>query len=111
MVGVIPGEAHMTERPVGRGYALLRGRGHTPLAAAGIQFAAHEFHHSALFGLPSQPEAAYTVVRGHGLDGQVDGFVFKNVLASYCHRRGSGPNGWIKPFLQLLESRKASVLH
>jgi cobyrinic acid a,c-diamide synthase len=101
MLGVIPATVTMGERPVGRGYASLRGTGASPLAAAGVDYPAHEFHYSALSALPDTMTPAYAMLRGRGFDGRQDGFVYKNLLASYCHRRGTGPQGWIAPFLKL----------
>lgn len=99
MVGLIPGDAVMGSRPVGRGYASLLPTGDAPLDAPGEPIPAHEFHHSHLENLPAGLTYAYEVARGHGIDGHNDGYVQKNLLAAYCHRRGSGPRGWIAPFL------------
>lgn len=101
MVGVVPAAVTMGERPVGRGYASLRGTGASPLAALGVEYPAHEFHYSSLSAFASPAARAYDIVRGQGFDGRQDGFVDKNLLASYCHRRGTGPHGWIAPFLKL----------
>ncbi len=106
MVGVVPATVTMGERPVGRGYATLRGTGASPLAARGVEYPAHEFHYSALSALSSGAVRAYDIVRGQGIDGRQDGFVYQNLLASYCHRRGSGPQGWIVPFLKLCAERR-----
>ena len=99
MVGVVPGDVVMGSRPVGRGYAVLEETGDAlwPIQARTIP--AHEFHYSHLENLPSGLKYAYRVLRGHGMADGVDGFVYKHLLASYCHRRGSGPQGWIDPFL------------
>jgi cobyrinic acid a,c-diamide synthase len=100
MVGVVPGDVVMGSRPVGRGYAVLE---ETPAAlwpAQADQIPAHEFHYSHLENLPSGLNYAYRVLRGHGIADGMDGFVHKHLLASYCHRRGSGPQGWIGPFLE-----------
>jgi cobyrinic acid a,c-diamide synthase len=102
MVGVVPGEAVMGERPVGRGYATLQSVG------SGEEIQSHEFHHSHLENLPDGLTYAYAVKRGHGIDGRHDGFVYRNLLAAYCHRRGSGSNGWIGPFLNKARLRKES---
>jgi cobyrinic acid a,c-diamide synthase len=100
MVGVVPGDCVMQPRPVGRGYALLAGTGTSDLAPAnGGALPAHEFHHSSLVNLPQGLVYAYRMMRGVGMDGCHDGFVYKNLLAAYCHRRGSGERGWIAPFL------------
>ncbi|MEW5892989.1 MAG: cobyrinate a,c-diamide synthase [Pseudomonadota bacterium] len=100
MVGLIAADAVMGERPVGRGYAELVSTGQGPyLPPAGTLLPAHEFHYSHLENLADAPIYAYDVRRGHGIDGRQDGIVYKNVLASYCHFRGSGPNGWIGRFI------------
>ncbi len=99
MVGVVPGDVVMGSRPVGRGYAVLEetaGNLWPPQAEA---IPAHEFHYSHLENLPSGLNYAYRVLRGHGIADGMDGYVHKHLLASYCHRRGSGPQGWINPFL------------
>jgi len=100
MVGVVPADAVMTDQAVGRGYASLRLSGAHPLAEPeGAVVAAHEFHHSGLQALAPGLTHAYTVERGHGIDGRNDGIVLGNLLAAYCHRRGSGEHGWIGPFI------------
>ena len=100
MVGVVPGDCVMHPRPVGRGYALLAGTGASDLLPAdGGPIPAHEFHHSSLVNLPQGLAYAYRMARGEGMDGHHDGFVFRNLLAAYSHRRGSGDRGWIAPFL------------
>jgi cobyrinic acid a,c-diamide synthase len=100
MVGVVPGEAVMTERPIGRGYASLGQRQSGSADATPAPIPAHEFHHSRLEGMPANLAYAYDVLRGHGIDGRHDGFLHKNLVAAYCHRRGSGDTGWIAPFLK-----------
>jgi cobyrinic acid a,c-diamide synthase len=67
-----------------------------------------------LENLPDGLSYAYDVLRGHGIDGRHDGFIHKNLIAAYCHRRGSGANGWIGPFLntvrQHAELRNAALI-
>ncbi len=94
MVGVIPGDCVMGDRPAGRGYAELE---ETAISATPIP--AHEFHYSHLENLPPDLTYAYRVLRGHGIADGRDGYLYKNLIASYCHRRGSGERGWIAPFL------------
>ncbi|MDD5389943.1 MAG: cobyrinate a,c-diamide synthase [Gallionellaceae bacterium] len=100
MVGVLPGDVVMTDRPVGRGYAELEETADAPWTPRSETIPAHEFHYSHLENLPSGLNYAYRVKRGHGMDGQRDGYVYRNLLAAYCHRRGSGERGWIAPFLE-----------
>ena len=114
MVGVVPGDVVMGSRPVGRGYATLEETGRGLGSAGSPPLPAHEFHYSHLENLPPDLHYAYRVLRGHGIDGSQDGFVHKNLLAAYCHRRGSGPSGWIAPFLRRVgtfaANRKAARL-
>lgn len=100
MVGVLPGDVVMAERPVGRGYAELVETADAPWPAQAQTIPAHEFHYSHLENLPDGLSYAYQVKRGHGMDGRRDGYVYRNLLAAYCHRRGSGEQGWIAPFLE-----------
>ena len=55
MVGVIPGDVVMHEKPVGRGYVRLNetGRTHGPGAGSrsGAEVRGHEFHYSSLDNL------------------------------------------------------------
>jgi cobyrinic acid a,c-diamide synthase len=105
MVGVVEGDTVMHDRPVGRGYARLDPTGIDPWAET-ESIPAHEFHYSSLENLPRDARFAYRVTRGHGIDGHHDGYLYRNLLAAYVHRRGSGPRGWIKPFLEQVRAQK-----
>lgn len=105
MVGAIPGDVVMHERPVGRGYVNLEETAAFPWpsATAGASLVrAHEFHHSSLENLPANLRCAYTVKRGHGIDGSRDGIVIHNVLASYAHLRSAGGNAWAARFVDFV---------
>ena len=99
MVGAIPGDAVMHERPVGRGYVHLEETAAFPWPGAKSPVRAHEFHHSSLEGLDARTRYAYRVTRGHGIDGQHDGVVVGNLLASYAHRHSAGVDGWAPRFM------------
>jgi cobyrinic acid a,c-diamide synthase len=106
MVGLVPGDTVMHERPVGRGYANLQPTGDDRWQES-ASIPAHEFHYSSLENLPADSIYAYRVQRGHGIDGQHDGYQLHNLLAGYVHRRGSGARGWIAPFLKQVRAHKA----
>ena len=104
MVGAIPADVLMHERPMGRGYVRLRetGKGPWPLLDSDGQpgeLSAHEFHHSSLVNIGGDVEFAYRVLRGTGVDGEHDGIVYKNVLASYAHLRDVAKNRWAARFV------------
>lgn len=110
MVGAIPADVVMHERPVGRGYMQLAATGDAPWspAAAGEAVPAHEFHYSSLENVAGGLRFAYEVKRGYGVDGARDGIVYRNVLASYCHLRGAGSRGWAHPFVKFVRERARS---
>ena len=109
MVGAIPGDALMHDRPVGRGYVHLEESAAHPWPAgpAPTGLRAHEFHYSSLENLAPEVEFAYRVKRGHGVDGSRDGIVYRNVLASYTHQRSVGGNDWAARFAAFV--RKVSA--
>ena len=106
MAGVIPGDAVMRARPVGRGYTHLSQTRHMPWpgAAAGQAVRGHEFHHSALESLPDGLPYAWTVTRGHGIDGKHDGLLLHNLVASYTHLRDAGGSGWAGRFVSFVRA-------
>jgi cobyrinic acid a,c-diamide synthase len=105
MVGAIAGDAVMQQRPVGRGYVHLEETADMPWPGgpggdSGLQLRGHEFHHSRLENLPAGTRFAFRVQRGHGIDGQHDGLVDCNLLASYSHLRDLAGTGWAARFVQ-----------
>ena len=109
MVGVIPGDVVMHEKPVGRGYIRLNETGECPWPSSSDALPAeevrgHEFHYSSLDNLDtSKLKYAYEVKRGHGIDGTHDGIVYKNMLASYAHLRSLGTYNWADRFVAFVQ--------
>ncbi|MEX8501885.1 MAG: cobyrinate a,c-diamide synthase [Leptothrix ochracea] len=106
MVGVIPGEVEMHARPVGRGYVALEASADHPWGVPqGTAVRAHEFHYSSLHLAGPGPTLehpvrfAWRMRRGHGIDGQQDGLVIHNLLASYSHLRRVGGCDWPLHFI------------
>ena len=102
MVGAIAADVRMHERPQGRGYVRLQETDASPwprVPGCSGEIAAHEFHYSALENLAPDTRFAYRVTRGTGIDGQNDGIIYRNLLASYTHLRDVGGNQWISRFL------------
>ena len=109
MVGVIPADVQMNERPQGRGYARVRETHGSPWPAAGGDTTAvpcHEFHYSRLENLGPGLEYAYRVERGTGIDGTRDGIIYRNLLASYVHLRNTGSSRWTDRFLAFVDSNR-----
>jgi cobyrinic acid a,c-diamide synthase len=114
MVGVIPGDAVMHQRPQGRGYTHIRetGQGLWPLKAGKggtADFMAHEFHYASLENLEGEPVFAFDVLRGVGVDGEHDGIVYKNVLAGFAHQRNTKANPWVDRFVEFVARCKRQL--
>lgn len=108
MVGAIPADIVMHNRPVGRGYVHLRETGHGlwprgETAVEPLEIKGHEFHYSSIENLPQDTRFAYDVLRGYGIDGQHDGIVYKNVLGSYSHLRNVAAQCWTARFVRFVE--------
>jgi cobyrinic acid a,c-diamide synthase len=107
MVGAIGADVVMSERPTGRGYVKLEAQaGHPWGFAAGGEIRAHEFHYSALENVDAGTRFAYRVRRGHGIDGEHDGIVAGNVLASYTHLRAVGGCDWPRRFADFVRAHR-----
>ena len=110
MVGAIPGDIVMHQRPVGRGYVHLRETGRSPWspppAPQAEPIRAHEFHYSSVENLAPEVEFAYEMERGHGIDGRHDGIVHRNLLASYAHLRDVAANPWARRFVDFVRRCK-----
>ena len=107
MVGIIPGDIVMEEKPQGRGYVRLQetNDGIWPSKSENI-IAAHEFHYSRFENLDKDAKFAFEVVRGTGIDGENDGYVYKNLLACYTHQRCTGQNRWTQRFVDFIRQQK-----
>ena len=112
MVGAIPADVAMHRQPRGRGYVVLEPTGDapwTPRARGALH--AHEFHHSSLENIESPSGRpgwcyAYLVRRGHGIDGERDGIVIGNLLASYGHLRDVEGCRWAERFVAFVRNRR-----
>ncbi len=112
MVGALPVDVVMHERPVGRGYVTLQTTSDAPWASAAERspqtLKGHEFHYSSLENIDPNLKFAYRVMRGHGVDGQRDGVVYRNVLASYAHLRSGAGSEWAPQFVSFVQGLKMS---
>jgi cobyrinic acid a,c-diamide synthase len=107
MVGAIPGDAVMHARPVGRGYVHLEATAHHPWACGdGGRVRGHEFHHSSLDKLDAGVAFAWRVTRGHGVDGEHDGVLVHNLLASYAHLRSAAGADWAPRFVDFVRAAR-----
>jgi cobyrinic acid a,c-diamide synthase len=107
MVGIIPAEVQLSEKPEGHGYVIVEVIGENPFFPIGLTLRGHEFHHSSLSSLRGLP-FAYQVKRGQGIHHQLDGIVYKNLFASYVHLHALGTPEWAQGFVSLASKEKRS---
>ncbi|OPY72213.1 MAG: Cobyrinic acid A,C-diamide synthase [Syntrophorhabdus sp. PtaU1.Bin058] len=105
MAGVIPSEVVLSKRPQGHGYVHAEVAGHNPFFAAGASIRGHEFHYSRLTG-PEGLNLVLNVTRGRGVNGSMDGIVYKNLFASYLHIHALGSPEWADNFAALASGEK-----
>lgn len=97
MVGALPCDIVMHEKPRGHGYIKLQATGHSWLNGDS-EIRGHEFHYSEVQNL-GDVGFAYRLLRGKGVDGNYDGIVYKNVIASYAHLHSLGAPEWAYKFI------------
>ena len=84
MVGAIPADIDMSLKPRGHGYVKVEITEQNPFFPVGLTFYGHEFHHSGIISADNL-SLAYRISGGHGITGNHDGIVYRNILASYTH--------------------------
>lgn len=111
MVGIIPAKTIMQKKPQGRGYVKLKPTKNMPWFDESEKplrntISAHEFHYSRLEDtqgkLTQKGSFAYAVECGFGIDGEHDGWLYKNLLASYSHMRDTSKYHWAKRFVAFI---------
>lgn len=109
MVGAIPADIEMNERPQGRGYVSLQQTDNALWPAlASKNISAHEFHYSAFKDVSElNSNYAYDMKRGHGITGKHDGLIYKNLLANYAHLRDTSQYHWVSAFVEFIRQHKS----
>jgi cobyrinic acid a,c-diamide synthase len=109
MVGAVPGDTVVENRPQGRGYVVLEETGKRPWSSAqggSIRtLAAHEFHYARLENQPDDLDYAFQVKRGSGIDGQNDGLITHNLVAGFAHHRNTEDNPWVSEFVGFVREK------
>ena len=108
MVGIIPAEVQLSEKPEGHGYVVAEVMSENPIFPVGLTIRGHEFHHSSLVNLNGL-QFAYRILRGQGMTGKRDGIVYKNLFASYIHLHALGTPEWAEGFVSLASKGKRAI--
>ncbi len=95
MVGAIPLQMVLEEKPQGHGYTVLEVTKQNPFYAVGEILKGHEFHYTRAIIKESEGiELVFKVHRGYGIDGEKDGVYKGNLLATYSHMHARGTPRW-----------------
>jgi cobyrinic acid a,c-diamide synthase len=100
MVGIIPAEVQISEKPEGHGYVTTEVIDENPLFPVGLSIRGHEFHHSKV-SIENDVRFIYRMKRGNGIDGKMDGVLYKNMFAAYTHLHALGTPCWAEAFVSL----------
>lgn len=109
MVGAIPAEVQVSEKPEGHGYVIAEIMDENPLFPIGLTIRGHEFHHSKV-SIKNGVKFVYQIRRGHGIDGKRDGVLYKNMFAAYTHLHALGTPCWAEAFVSLTERERKELL-
>ena len=94
MTSVLPADFVLEKKPQAHGYTQLEVTGPNPFFEMTGALRGHEFHYSRIVNLEELHGMAFSMRRGHGMDGAHDGIVYKNVLATYTHLHALGSPLW-----------------
>ncbi|MEE8358136.1 MAG: cobyrinate a,c-diamide synthase [Candidatus Hydrothermarchaeales archaeon] len=105
MVGFLPIETQMQKKFQALGYTRYDVIKDNPISKVGDSLVGHEFHYSKI-KLKDRVDLVYKAQRGRGVDGEYDGILKKNTLASYLHLHVLSHPSMIERFLRLAEKTK-----
>tara|TARA_B100000959_G_scaffold123970_1_gene130143 strand:- start:32802 stop:34094 length:1293 start_codon:yes stop_codon:yes gene_type:complete len=108
MVGVLDCGVEIAEKPVGLGYMNLESTGNCKWFSPNEPVKCHEFHHSRIVDLKQDYPFAWKITRGTGITGTRDGFIYKNLMASFAHLHSCGAPSWAENFTDLIRTTKLS---
>ncbi len=107
MTGVFPVKFALSSRPQGHGYTVVETDVENPYFPKGSVLRGHEFRYAKVLQCHhDMKQTAFRVCRGYGFDGERDGLLYKNVVASFCHHHASGTDIWAEQLVRLAHSRR-----
>jgi len=105
MVGFLPIETQMQKKFQALGYTRYNVIKDNPISKTEDSLIGHEFHYSKI-KLKDKVDLVYKAQRGRGINGEYDGILKKNTLASYLHLHVLSHPSMVEHFLKLAEKTK-----
>ncbi len=106
MSSVLPINVEIRSKPVGHGYCEFQVDRVNPFFPVGNRIKGHEFHYSAIVDGLDKISTAYRVLRGSSYLNGREGFVYKNVFASYFHLHALSLPVWADVILNAAKNFK-----
>lgn len=107
MVGVLSCDVAMHSKPQGHGYTVLQVERSNWLFSGKHEIRGHEFHYSKVCNLSKRlVDYLFRVKRGTGLDGQHDGLMVYNTIATYNHVYAPACPEWAENLVAAAEGRQ-----
>ena len=112
MAGILPFTIGVSGKPQGHGYTTIEVEASNPYFSKGQMLRGHEFHYSYVVNTAEKPGAlfAFRMRRGTGIWGGMDGFSYKNVLATYTHLHALGSREWVRGMMNSAADYKRKKL-
>ena len=113
MTGVLPITVGVSKKPQGHGYTILQVEKKNPYFDTGSSLRGHEFHYSHVLKFDSKEglSLVFRMLKGHGITDNMDGFCYKNVLATYTHIHAFGTGEWVKGLIKTaLEFKRKKLI-
>ncbi len=107
MVGALPVDFEVCERPQGHGYVKARVVGANPYYSLETNIVGHEFHYSRPINLKEENVTfAFSLLKGHGFGQRRDGIVYRNILGAYTHIHALGQTEWAPALVKVAQAWK-----
>ncbi len=101
MVGVLPVDFEVKDRPQGHGYVRANVINPNPFYPVGTKILGHEFHYSRPVNVrEEQVSLVLNLEKGHGFLRKLDGVVYRNVFGAYTHVHVLGQPLWAKGLVE-----------
>jgi cobyrinic acid a,c-diamide synthase len=112
MAGILPIVLGISKKPQGHGYTLIEVESLNPFFRQGQVLHGHEFHYSYVLEMAEKDGVylAFKVKKGQGAMNKMDGFCYKNLLATYTHLHAFGTGAWAEGIVNSALSYKRKKL-
>lgn len=97
MTGVLPLIVGVSKKPQGHGYTVAEVCKSSSFFKRGQVLHGHEFHYSHILEIKKKRDTyfSFKMKKGQGIINEMDGFCWRNVLATYTHLHALGTKEWV----------------